>query len=195
MFNESRLLDCVAYGSEFGQEFNTRITELRSGHERRNINWTAPLGRYSVIYQNLKEADHVLVKAAHMASHGSAIPFRFKDWSDFQAANQQIGTGTGSAQTLQLVKRYPFGPIELVRQIKKPVIAQIFEDGQPANATVNMNAGVVTITAAPGSIITWTGEFDVPVRFDSDRLDCQPVARTGGRFILSSDVTLTEVRL
>lgn len=195
MFNETRLLDCVAYGSEFGNEFSTRIVPLRSGHERRNINWTAPLGRYSVLFQNLKEQDHQLVKAAHMASHGSAIPFRFKDWSDFQAVAQRIGTGTGSAQTLQLVKRYPFGPIELVRQVKKPVIVQVFEGGEPVTPVVDMTTGVVTITAAPGAIITWTGEFDVPVRFDSDRLDCQPVARTGGRFILSSDVTLTEVRL
>ena len=61
MFNETRLLDCVAYGSEFGQEFSTRITSLRSGVERRNANWSMPLGRYSVLYGSIATVIVVLL--------------------------------------------------------------------------------------------------------------------------------------
>ncbi|MFP5422642.1 MAG: DUF2460 domain-containing protein, partial [Gammaproteobacteria bacterium] len=125
MFNETRLLDRVAYGSEFGQEFRTRVVTLRSGVERRNAEWAAPLGRYRVLYQRLDANDHTLVAQAHMASMGALIPFRFKDWADFQANQELIGTGTGVEQVLQLVKEYSFGPMSLTRIIRKPVAGSL----------------------------------------------------------------------
>jgi len=110
MFNDTRLLDCVAYGSEFGREFNTQITRLRSGAERRNANWSAFLGRYSVIYNALDEDDHALVRYAHMVSFGMLIPFRFKDTTDYQATGEVIGIGDGTGdQDVQLIKTYAFG--------------------------------------------------------------------------------------
>lgn len=197
MFNETRLLDCVSFGSEFGQEWNTRITPLKSGVERRNANWSMPLGRYSIIYQALREEDHQKVRAAHMASMGRAIPFRFKDWSDYQADGEVIGTGTGLMQTLQLVKAYRFGPITLTRIIQKPIVSGlvVYSNGAPVSSTVDATTGLVTVLAGEGEVITWSGEFDIPVRFDDDRLDVEPLARSGKGFLLSSDVGLTEVRL
>lgn len=197
MFNESRLLDCVSYGSQYGHEFNTRVTTLRSGHERRNVVWQMPLGRFSILYNNLKPEQHAQVKAAHMASLGSAIPFRLKDWTDYQAEGEVIGEGTGAEQVLQLTKQYSFGPLTFQRKIFKPVVGtvSVFEDGQLVAAVVDYTTGLVTVTAPPGSTITWAGEFDVPVRFVSDRLDYDPVAARSTGFILSSDVELTEVRL
>ena len=197
MFNESRLLDCVAYGSSFGQQFSTRIIQLRSGVERRNIGWALPLGRYSVIYTALRPADHVKVRGAHMASAGSAIPFRFKDWSDYQADSEALGFGTGAVQSMQLVKTYWFGSVSISRIIKKPVLGtvQIYANGAQIASTTNTETGVVTFTADDGAAITWTGEFDVPARFESDQLDVDPVARVGGGFALSADVDLVEVRL
>ena len=195
MFNETRLLDSVAYGSEFGQEFSTNIVQLRSGFERRNINWSAPLAKYSVIYGALLEEDHILVRNAHMSCFGSAIGFRFKDELDYTATDEPIGVGTGSSQSLQLTKTYSFGPLDLVRDIKKPVSATIFADGVEISSTLDTTTGIVTFTATVSTDITWSGEFDVPVRFDSDRLDCQPINKSGGKFILSSNVTLTEDRL
>ena len=197
IFNESRLLDCVAYGSQFGIEFSTRINPLRSGVERRNANWSAPLCHGSLLYQNLRPEDHALVRDAHMACMGSLVAFRFKDWTDYQAEAQVIGEGSGVEQVLQLIKVYSFGPLDMSRPIKKPVsgTVTIFEDGVASAAAIDYTTGFVTITAAPGSVITWSGEFDVPVRFVSDRLDSDPVAKRQNGFILSSNVDLIEVRL
>ena len=195
-FNESRLLDCVAYGSQFGMEFNTRIIRLRSGQERRNANWSLPLGKGAVLYKALTPADHRLVRNAYMASLGPAIGFRFKDWSDYQATSEPIGTGTGSSQALQLTRTYTFGSISLVRPIKKPVSpVTIYAAGVPVSASIDYTTGVATLTAVPGDAITWSGQFDVPVRFVSDRLDCEPLAPSGTGFLLSSDVEITEIRL
>jgi uncharacterized protein (TIGR02217 family) len=196
MFNETRLLDDVAYGSHFGQEFNTRITALRSGQERRNANWTRPLGRYSVSYTALYPEDHLLVRGAHMASMGSAIAFRFKDWIDYEADREQIGYATGVEQQVQLTKTYKFGPLNLLRPISKPVAGTvtIYADGQVMPmAVVDYAKGIVTVTAPVEAVLTWSGEFDVPVRFASDRLDFSPVAPGDEGFMLGADVDLVEV--
>lgn len=197
IFNETRLLDCVAYGSEFGQEFSTRIVQLRSGHERRNINWSMPLGRYSVIYTALRPEDHWKVRAAHMASMGAAIPFRFKDWSDYRAENEPLGIATGETQDVQLTKAYPFGALTLNRIIKKPVAGtvKVFANGVEIASTVDTTTGIVTFAAAEDDVITWSGEFDIPVRFENDRLDVDPAVKVGDDFALSADVGLVEVRL
>jgi uncharacterized protein (TIGR02217 family) len=197
MFNETRLLDCVAYGSQFGQEFNTRIVTLKSGFERRNIDWSMPLGRYSVLFQALNPEGHQAVRAAHMASMGSAIPFRFKDWTDYQAENELIGLATGDPQELQLTKSYTFGALKLERVIKKPVAdtVELYADGVSIGVSVDETTGIVSFVADAASEITWTGEFDVPVRFENDRLDFDPAAKSGGSFLLTGDVDIVEVRL
>lgn len=195
-FNESRLLDCVAYGSEFGHEYNTRINELRSGVERRNAEWDRALGRYAVRYQNLKEGDSEQVVAAHHACKGALIGFRLKDWSDYQAEEQVIGFGTGAMESYQLQKTYTFGTLSTVRDIYKPVQGQVqvFENGSPIAAAVDYTTGIVQVTATNGAELTWTGEFDTPVRFSDDRLSFSIDNRSGG-FILNSDVELQEIRL
>ncbi len=197
MFNDVRLLDCVAYGSQFGQQFKTRIVTLKSGHERRNVEWSMPLGRYSVLFQALDPADHTAVRSAHMASMGSAIPFRFKDWTDYQADGELIGVATGDPQELQLVKSYTFGALTLERKISKPIADSVilYADGVEIGVSVDDATGIVSFIADIGAEITWSGEFDVPVRFDSDRLDFDPAAKSGSNFLLTSDVDIVEVRL
>lgn len=197
MFNETRLLDCVAYGSQFGQEFKTRIVTLKSGFERRNIEWTMPMGKYSVLFQALAPEDHALVRGAHMASMGTAIPFRFKDWTDYTAENELIGVATGDPQTLQLVKNYTFGGMSLQRTIAKPVSGTVtlYSDGVEIGVSVDTTNGEVSFIAPIGEDITWSGEFDVPVRFDSDRLDFDPAGRATGGFLLTGDVDIVEIRL
>ena len=197
MFNETRLLDCVAYGSQFGQEFKTRIVTLKSGFERRNIEWTMPMGRYSVLFQALEPADHALVRGAHMASMGSAIPFRFKDWTDYQADNELIGVASGSPETMQLVKNYTFGALSLQRVIAKPVedTVTLYADGVEIGVAVDTATGIVSFIADIGAEITWSGEFDVPVRFENDRLDFDPAGRATGGLMLTGDVDIIEIRL
>jgi uncharacterized protein (TIGR02217 family) len=196
-FIEERLLDKVVYGSQFGKEFNTRIVSLRSGVDRRNADWAAPLGRYSVLYELLEPEDHKVVVNAHMACMGALIGFRFKDWSDYEVLNELLVVSDGGEQTVQLTKEYKFGPITYTRKIVKPVSGTIklYADDVEIPFTVDTTSGLVTFNATSGQAITWSGEFDVPVRFDNDRLDVEPVYHTDGGFLLSTDVDLTEVRL
>jgi len=194
MFIEQRLLDCVAYGSEFGHEFKTRIVTLESGHERRASLWSLPLGRYSIRYALIKPEHHQAVRHAHLVCRGSAIAFRFKDWTDYRADNEGLSIGTGALQTVQLIKRYQFGGQFLQKPITKPVIVQVLADGAPVPFTLDYSTGQVQLTASAGAVLSWTGEFDRPVRFASDRLDCEPLIYNDDDFSLAADVELIEVR-
>lgn len=196
MFNEERLLDHVAYGSEFGHRYNTRINELRSGVERRNAEWERPLARGAVIYQNLKQGDAEEVVAAHHACQGSLVGFRLKDWSDYQANNEVIGVANGIAQQLQLIKTYHFGSFSNHRIISKPVknSVAVYADGAQIVASVNHRSGVVSFSADAGSEITWSGEFDVPVRFEDDEISFS-IDNNSGEFIMNNDVSFIEIRV
>lgn len=197
MFIEERLLDKVAYGTQAGIEYRTDVKALRSGVESRARLWSLPLGRYAVIYRNLRPADREVVVRAFRACGGRHLAFRFRDPLDYTATGELLGTATGTPQVLQLVKSYAFGPVVEVAPIVKPVTVQVFADGAPIAASVDLTTGLVTVSAAEGAELTWSGTFDKPVRFDTDQLMWSVDAREGwtGNRIASTDVTLSEVRL
>lgn len=197
MFNETRLLDVVDYGTSFAQAFNTRITTLTSGHERRNADWAAPLGSFSVMYNALRSEHHKAVYDAHMSCMGRLIGFRFKDWSDFTALDEPLAVGTGVEQTVQLSTLHNFGLIQYTRNIYKPVTGTVTieADGVPIIAQVNYITGKASFIAPVGSAVTWSGEFDKPVRFESDKLTLQSESWTESGLMLSADVDLLEIRL
>ena len=101
-FIEARLLDKVAYGTESGPEYNTRVVPLKSGVTRRNSQWAFPLDRFAVIYNLLKPADRELVVKAFRACRGRAVGFRFKDPLDYTAQQEPLGVAAGGLESMQL---------------------------------------------------------------------------------------------
>jgi len=53
--------------------------------------------------------------------------------------------------------------------------------------------GAVTLTAPAGSMITWSGEYDLPVRFDSDDIQWSVDNISGEHFVMGSDVQILEL--
>jgi uncharacterized protein (TIGR02217 family) len=175
-FHEILFPEDISYGSSGGPGFSTTIIELSSGHEQRNINWSEAKATY--------EAQHGVKTRAQMeelidffyARYAKAYGFRFKDWADFQLQAEPIGTGDGAKTTFQVIKTYEPAGYPYVRTIRKinPATLVVYDNGvvvtQPTSCTVNNNTGLITFVTAPlaGHIITVTGEFHVPVRFDID---------------------------
>ena len=75
------------------------------------------------------------------------------------------------------MKRYESGAQTWVRRIVKPVAGTRAGRARRRRAglgwSVNTTTGIVTFDTAPGAgvLVTAGFEFDVPVRFDTDRLD------------------------
>ena len=174
-FEEVRFPTDISYGSSGGPEFSTDVVETFSGYEKRNINWSDARARYNVAHGVKTEVQLNLLVAFFRARKGRGVGFRFKDWSDYSAIGEIIGTGDGVTTQFQLVKSYTSGSIIEKRDIKKPVAGaiSIFIDDvlQSTGFSVDTTTGIVTFTTAPAAaeIVKADFEFDVPVRFDTDR--------------------------
>lgn len=174
-FHEVRFPEDISYGSNGGPEYSTDIIITHGGHEQRNSNWADARARYNVAH-GVKTAEQLAdLIAFFRARKGRAHGFRFKDWTDFQGVGQVIGTGTGALTEFQLIKNYTSSVTE-ARTIAKPVsgTVDIYVNSvlQSSGVSVDVTTGIVTFSAAPAdaAIISADFEFDVPVRFDTDRL-------------------------
>ena len=176
-FHEVRFPPDISRGATGGPAFSTSVVETVAGFERRNVNWSAARGRWNIGMGLRRREAFAETIAFFRARRGRAHGFRFKDWTDFQAFAQGLGVGDGANRTFQLVKRYASGDEIETRIIAKPVAGavQIYRNGVEAVSgwTVDTATGLVTFATAPPSGVEVTAdfEFDVPVRFDSDRMD------------------------
>ena len=185
-FHEIRFPDDISRGARGGPERRTHVVELASGDEERNASWANSRRRYDAAYGIRRADDLAAVIAFFEARNGRLHGFRWKDWGDHRSGlpsapvtpiDQSLGTGNGDTETFQLVKRYESGAQSWTRRIVKPVAGTVRAalDGVEAFSgwSVNTATGIVTLDTAPaaGVLVTAGFEFDVPVRFDSDRLD------------------------
>lgn len=179
-----RFPEDISYGSAGGPGFKTFIFEGHSGVEQRSITWTRAKGRWDVGYGVRDKADMDIVRAFFYNAHGRAVGFRFKDWSDYSVTDMNTGTGTGALATFLLVKKYVTGANTYTRRIFKPIdgtltikvnSVTIPIGGGGSEVDIDYTTGTLVFGAsvipANGHAITWSGEFDVPVRFDTDQLE------------------------
>ena len=175
-FHEVQFPNAIAYGATGGPEFATSVVATASGYEQRNINWSAARGRWDVASGLKKQTQLDTLIAFFRARKGRAYGFRFKDWTDFKATAQALGSGNGTIKTFQLIRTYSSGGNIDVRTITKPVAGtvKVYLAGvlQASGWSVNTVTGVITFTNAPGNGVSVSAdyEFDVPVRFDTDRM-------------------------
>ncbi len=205
-FHEVRFPTRIARGATGGPQRLTEIVSLASGHEERNTRWAQSRRRYEagLGVQSVDDLHEVI--AFFEARRGRLHGFRWKDHADYKsclprqpvsATDQQIGTGDGAAASFQLVKTYIDGAGSHERNIAKPVAGSVMVavDGVvDPSASIDTITGLVTLASAPGpgAIITAGFEFDVPVRFDTDRLDINMSHFEAGQI---PDIPVVEVRL
>lgn len=173
-FREIQFPSDIAYGATGGPEFFTDIVTSSSGFEQRNLNWVQARCRYNLA-PAIKNKDQLdILLSFFRLCHGRAIGFRFKDWADYSINHQEIAVGDGKRCEFQLIKKYNYLDQKAMRKIIKPVkeSIKIYCNENLTNPHIDYNSGVIKFLKAPsdGCIIYASGEFDVPVRFDIDRL-------------------------
>jgi uncharacterized protein (TIGR02217 family) len=180
----------IGFGSSGGPERRTDVVLLASGHEERNARWADSRRRY-----NAGTGVHSLTQLHALIGffeerRGRLYGFRWRDRTDWKSCapgetpdpeDQPIGIGDSDQAAFQLVKTYGDGIAPYHRKIVKPVAAtvRVSVDGdeqlEGTDFSVNHATGIVTFLAghvpAEDAIVTAGFQFDVPVRFDTDRLD------------------------
>jgi uncharacterized protein (TIGR02217 family) len=208
-FHDIRFPTSLSFGSIGGPERRTEIVSLTNGFEERNTPWEHSKRSYDA-GSGLRSPDDIATLIAFFeARRGQLYGFRWKDWSDFKscrpsqdldAMDQDIGRGDGKTLTFQLAKTYYSGEQSYLRPIKKPVAGtvRIAVAGDPKveglEFTVDADTGIVTFVSPPDIDVRITAgfEFDVPVRFNTDRIATSLATFNAGEV---PSVPVIEVRL
>ncbi len=208
-FHDIRFPASLSFGAAGGPERRTEIVTLANGFEERNTPWAHSRRRYDAGLGLRRPDDLEQVLAFFEARRGQLHAFRWKDWADWrscrpsqaiEAFDQRIGVGDGVTRVFQLSKRYRSGDDSYLRPIAKPVagtvLVAIADDPKVEGQefSVDPATGLVTFTAAPdiGAVITAGFEFDVPVRFDTDRIVISMASFKAGEI---PSIPVVEVRL
>jgi uncharacterized protein (TIGR02217 family) len=211
MFHETRFPTAISRAASGGPERRTDVVVLGSGAEERNARWADSRRSWNAGY-GVKSLDELHAAIAFFEERrGRLIGFRWRDPMDCKscapeaaptALDQLIGTGDGATASFQLVKTYGSAFNPWTRTIRKPVegtvvIAVAGVTQAPLTAyAVDHTTGLVTFQ--PGHIpgvgqpVTAGFEFDVPVRFDTDRLE---INLQGFRHGAIPSIPIVEIRL
>lgn len=210
-FHDIRFPTEISRNATGGPERRTDVVVLGSGHEQRNSRWADSRRSYNAGYGVKSLDDLHAVIAFFEERRGRLHGFRWRDHSDWKscppsrtpsALDQGIGTGTGSLSSFRLVKTYGTLHAPWTREILKPVagtvrvavagVALIEGEGfavDAATGTVSFASGYVP---ASGVSVTAGFEFDVPVRFDTDKLEISVQSLRHGAI---PSIPVLEVRL
>ncbi len=206
--HEMRFPTRISLKSRGGPERRTEIVTLSSGHEQRNTRWADSRRTYNAGY-GVKSLDDVQkVLAFFEQQRGRLYGFRWKDHADFKSCppskvpasdDQVLGSGDGTRQLFQLIKSYGNGSTEYRRTISRPVdgTVSVSIDGniQADNIdyTMDMSTGVISFITAPpmNAVVTAGFEFDVPVRFGSDKIEVNLDAFNAGQV---PDISIVEIK-
>ena len=183
-FHDIRLPEDVEQGATGGPSFQTTIIPTSSGAEQRNIDWQEVRHDWDISYGIQTAVDFIVCRQFFFARRGQANSFRFKDWSDFSLVDEVVGTGDGTNATFQLIKTYEAtGPDPYVRRVTRPVAGTVVwkVDGVVKSATdEGLGVWLLTVVPTAGQVVTASCDFDIPVRFNTDKFALTLETEDGG---------------
>jgi uncharacterized protein (TIGR02217 family) len=210
-FHDVRFPTAISRNAQGGPERRTDVVVLGSGFEERNSRWADSRRTYNAGYGVKSLDDLYQIIAFFEERRGRLHAFRWRDPLDWKSCapngtpsplDQVIGTGTGVQAAFQLSKTYGSAFAPWTRDIKKPVAGtvRIAVDGDErtmgGECVVDPSTGLVTFLPghlpADGQSVTAGFEFDVPVRFDTDKLEINLSGFTSGAI---PNIPIVEVRL
>jgi len=210
-FHEIRFPTEISRGSQMGPERKTDIVTLGSGFEERNSRWADSRRSYNAGY-GIKSLDELYdVVTFFEERRGRLFGFRWKDPVDHKSTrpsdlvspgDQLLGVGDGAEIAFQLRKTYGSTYSPWMRGISKPVsgTVRVAVDGVEktlgSDFFIDDTSGIVSFSGGQvpviGAQVTAGFEFDVPVRFERDRLDINLPNFNSG---VIPDIPVVEIRL
>ncbi len=198
-FHDVRFPTTISRGATGGPERRTDIVVLGSGHEERNSRWADSRRSWNAGYGVRSLDDIATVVAFFEERRGRLHAFRWRDPADWKscapsaepaAGDQLLAIGDSATDTFQLVKTYGDAHAPWPREITKPVAGSVrvavdgIEQQEGTAFTVDHATGLVTFETGHvpevGQLVTAGFAFDVPARFDTDRLEISLAGFTAG---------------
>lgn len=178
-------------------EYVVRINPRGNFGEKRNLDTVYPRVRIPVTIPRERVADIPLIRRWYHVARSRAVGFRVQDPTDYLSTEIgfDAGDGTypqptaldqplveapeGSGARFQMFRQYVIGEGSFVHTQERPIYKPVAGTIKVANELAQEQAenrwslddttGIITI--GPGFVgtpTTWGGQFDIPVRFDSE---------------------------
>lgn len=208
----------IAFGARALPGWQTLLGRTIGGWENANEDWEDARHEYEVAHAIRTQSEYAAVRAHFHMARGRARKWRFPDPLDYHTNESGInGTGedtrqpalaTATANQYQAHKRYGTGVDAYDRKITRlrtGTIAVYRTRGATitnitGSTTIAVETGIFTVTGhVGGDTYQWTGEFDVPCRYDVDRLPAAIPNKQGGTnapelFVEGGAIPIVEVR-
>ena len=187
-FKNARFPTGIRLGATAKRAFNTSIAMAQlSGRSQRDSRRSSPLRSFRVERALHTDALQREFIAFHSVMNGPGDTFRIKDFSDYTAAGVEgVFTDLGNNQ-FQMWKRHTVAGVALIgspltpQTYTKDILVLLPVEGtvvipgftETTHYTIDYTtpSGIVTIVGSPGDTpSSWTGEYDVLVRFENDEL-------------------------
>jgi uncharacterized protein (TIGR02217 family) len=184
---------------------NTRV-ETEGGYQTINVGWTGTLRQYEIGTVPLLVSQWQAIEALFEITEGGAYGFLLEDPKDRTASKGIAAVRAGGGY--QLFNRYLHAASGRAkdRKITRPQNAGLVVTVNgatllPSDYTLDATTGRLDIPSlspspANAALITWAGQFFVPVHFADDSIDWELVAggSANARFLAGPSVLLQEVR-
>lgn len=201
----------IAFQAEAESDWRTDLTAVLSGFESTNQRWSQARHVYDAGLAIRVASDYLLVKHHFHQMRGRAKAFPFRDPIDHEVVQATgVLTQITAGPTWQLYYRYGSGAHLWDRIITRPLVngitlyrtrAMVVTTLPPGSGFgIESDTGIVTIIPGhlAGDTYAWSGEFNVPCRYNIDRLpglitNKQP-GSDGELFVECGSIPIVEVR-
>jgi len=183
--------DRIALGALRDVEWSTTVVQTFSGWTQRNINRSRAKHKWDLSFAVRVASDYRAIVDHFHEARGRAHTFPFKDYLDFQCAQDDGVLINVSGNTYQMHKVYgdtnPYS-----RKITRPVVESVIVYRKRGGSTEpiapdsdssdgDLSEGLVTVSGhSQGDTYFWKGEFNVPCMYDSDTLPGAIINRAPG---------------
>lgn len=172
------------YGAQSSIAFVTTVIANAAGVEPvRNQEQARPRRTINLGNPNIDGDTHDTIRNFFVHARGRLNGFLFKDWQDYFATQESIPVDGSATQRL----RKTYGSTDpFVRYITRPNASTVVIEKNTGSGwtpltvttdyTLDASTGVVTWVGTPlnaPTLVRWSGEFWIPVRFDRDDFPSQ----------------------
>lgn len=162
-----RLICREATGGPGGQ---TTVIKGGNAKEKRNIDFPDSVSEWQIMWvAHAQEAKFTNLVSFFRARRMRGYGFRFFDWTDHDDWGMGVVKLDANIGKYRLYKEYDDDIRPALKPIYKPISGTVELAGvDDATADdIDYTTGIIEGATSEG---TWTGQFNLPVRFDSDKM-------------------------
>lgn len=193
-FQEVELDPLIGYGTKAGLSYVSTVVSNPARKETRFAQQSRGYWNFEISFKDKSKGQILAIQNTYSLVQGKVYGFRFLNYREYYTCLDDFVGGIGTlfqepittyagGTTMQLIHtRRPGTSTAEIVLIRKPFLNGsifLFRDGSGSawpntNYTIDLTTGIVTFNVdQTGHTFEWAGQWDTPVRFDTDDADIE----------------------